>query len=249
MILIVYAIATPSGTEVKADAPAILISGTFVQDFALVIAAVVVAARVGGRPTARQFGLRTTRVWPAIGWTLLCIFLFYSFAVGWSELTHPPDTDDLPSRLGVDESTVALVAVLILVTVVAPLTEEFFFRGFLFTAVRRSIGVLPAAAITGVAFGAAHYSSNTVLILVPLGVFGALLCLLYVWTRSIIPCIVLHAVNNSLAIGVFEGWDWQIPVLMVVAVTIVLAISIPVARSVRFNVPPSLESSHQEPTL
>ena len=40
--------------------------------------------------------------------------------------------------------------------------------------------------------------------LVPLGVFGALLCLLYHRTGSLLPCMALHALNNSLALGVSQ---------------------------------------------
>ena len=43
--------------------------------------------------------------------------------------------------------------------------------------------------------------------LVPLGVFGALLCLLYYRTGSLLPCMVLHALNNSLALGVSQSWE------------------------------------------
>ena len=37
-------------------------------------------------------------------------------------------------------------------------------------------------------------------------VFGFVLCLLYVWTDSLLPCIVLHALNNALALGVSQDW-------------------------------------------
>ena len=36
-------------------------------------------------------------------------------------------------------------------------------------------------------------------------VFGFFLCLLYVWTDSLLPCIVLHALNNALALGRLAG--------------------------------------------
>ena len=50
--------------------------------------------------------------------------------------------------------------------------------------------------------------------LVPLAAFGFVLCLLYAKTRSLLPAISLHALNNSLALGVSIGWSWQIPLLM-----------------------------------
>ena len=65
---------------------------------------------------------------------------------------------------------------------------------------------------------------------VPLMVFGFMLCLLYVWTRSIVPCIVLHALNNSLALGVSQDWDAWTLFAMIASVIVVLAISLPLAR-------------------
>ena len=88
----------------------------------------------------------------------------------------------------------------------APIAEELFFRGFCFTALRRALGMLPAAVLTGIIFGAIHLGGTDIEFIVPLMVFGFFLCLLYVWTDSLLPCIVLHALNNSLALGVSQDW-------------------------------------------
>ena len=63
--------------------------------------------------------------------------------------------------------------------------------------------------------------------LVPLAVFGFVLCLLYWRTGSLYPCIALHALNNCLAFGVSQNWDWQIPVLMVAALTVISGLILP----------------------
>ena len=117
--------------------------------------------------------------------------------------------------MGASESTVALLAVAVLVCVIAPIAEEVFFRGYFFNALRSWRGLWPAAILTGLVFGAIHIGSAPVPFLVPLAVFGFVLCLLYWRTGSLYPCIALHALNNSLAFGVSQHWDWQIPVLMV----------------------------------
>jgi uncharacterized protein len=129
--------------------------------------------------------------------------------------------DDLPEQLGVDESTLALIAVAILVTVIAPIAEEFFFRGFFFTSLRNWKGLWPAAIITGLVFGGIHAGSSPVGYLVPLAVLGFLFCLLYARTGSLYPCIVLHCANNSLAFGVSQDWGWEIPVLFVASMGII----------------------------
>jgi uncharacterized protein len=93
--------------------------------------------------------------------------------------------------------------------------EEVFFRGYFFTALRNWKGVWPAAILTGLVFGAIHAGSAPIGYLVPLAVFGFGLCLLYWKTGSLYPCIALHAINNSIAFGVTQSWDWQIPLLVI----------------------------------
>ena len=50
--------------------------------------------------------------------------------------------------------------------------------------------------------------------IVPLAIFGVALALLYWKTGSLLPCIALHSINNSLAFGAIEDWTWQIAVLL-----------------------------------
>ena len=206
------------------------IAGTYLQDLALIGSAVVLAriARPAGH--AGQVRPPAPRLKPAIGWTLVAWFAFVVFTVAWSQALGITENDDLPQELGVDESNVALVFVAILVCVLAPIAEELFFRGFCFTALRRRLGMLPAAAATGIIFGAIHLGGTEVEFVVPLMVFGFMLCLLYVWTKSIVPCIVLHALNNSLALGVSQDWDAWTLFAMIASVIVVLAISLPLAR-------------------
>ena len=42
--------------------------------------------------------------------------------------------------------------------------------------------------------------------LVPLAIFGFVLCIVRWRTGSLLPCIALHAVNNALAFGITEDW-------------------------------------------
>jgi len=212
--IVIGAIAAAAGADVDNLPPGVEIGATVVQDAALVGSALVFA-RMAARPRASQFGLRATRFWPSAGWLALTWLGFFVFSVVWIAALGIHQKDDLPDQLGADSSTAALVAVAVLVCVVAPVAEEVFFRGYFFTALRNWKGVWPAAILTGVVFGAIHAGSAPVGYLVPLAVFGFGLCLLYWRTGSLYPCIALHALNNSLAFGVSEGWDWQIPLVMV----------------------------------
>jgi membrane protease YdiL (CAAX protease family) len=184
------------------------------------IGAALLFARTTAVPRPWQFGLRRTRFWPAVGWGLLAWGAFYFFTYLWvTILGLHTGKEKLPEELGVDSSDVALVAVAVLVAVVAPIAEEFFFRGYFFAALRNWKGVWPAAIVTGAVFGSIHAGGTDAAFLVPLAFFGFALCLLRVRTGSLYPGIVLHCANNSLAFGVSEHWTWQIAVLFVGALT------------------------------
>jgi uncharacterized protein len=218
--IVIGAIAAAAGADPNHLPSGVDIAATVIQDAAL-IGSAVIFARMVGRARPAQFGLRPTGLKPAVGWVALTWFGFFLFSVVWVAALGITEKDDLPDQLGADKSTVALVAVALLVCVVAPVAEELFFRGYFFTALRNWKGVWPAAILTGLVFGAIHAGSAPVGYLVPLAVLGFGLCLLYWKTGSLYPCIALHALNNSLAFGVTQHWNWQIPPLMLGSLGIV----------------------------
>jgi membrane protease YdiL (CAAX protease family) len=210
--------------------PGITIGGTYVQDLALIGSALLLARVLDPPLSPGKFGLRLTAWLPAAAWTLVAWFGFFAFATAWGLVLGITEEDDLPEELGVDGSTYALVAVSLLVCVLAPIAEELFFRGFCFTALRRTLGMLPAAALTGIIFGAIHLGGTDIEFIVPLMVFGFFLCLLYVWTGSLLPCIVLHALNNALALGVSQDWGAATVAAMAGAGVLSALIVLPFAR-------------------
>lgn len=211
--ILVGLVATIAGADLGDPPPSVNIIDTVVQDGCL-IGSALLFARMAGRVAPRQFGLRPTRIGRALGWTALAYFVFICFSAAWISILGIHDKDELPKELGVDKSTVALLSVAVLVTVVAPIAEEFFFRGYFFGALRNWKGLWPAAILTGLVFGGIHAGSAPVGFLVPLAFFGFALCLLYARTRSLYPCIGLHCLNNSIAFGSSQHWDWQIGVLL-----------------------------------
>jgi membrane protease YdiL (CAAX protease family) len=172
-----------------------------------------------------------------VGWLAATYLALLGLTAVWLTLMRALGVDvsnssDLPAGLGTEDSTLALAVVGVLVTVVAPIAEEVFFRGFFFTALRNWKGVPAAAIITGIVFGALHIGSAPAVFLVPLGMFGALLCLLYWRTGSLLPCIAVHAINNSVAYGVSQSWTWQIaPVTIGALATCGLLLAPVVARA------------------
>jgi membrane protease YdiL (CAAX protease family) len=196
--------------------PGVTIADTLVQDVGFVIAAVY-CARIGGRAVRSwQFGLRRPPVgWrTAVGLIALLLLSFVALSAIWSGLVHPSE-EKLLETLGSNEGTSLLVLSAVLTCIVAPICEEFLFRGYIFTALRNWHGTLPAALITGLLFGGVHYGSAPTLDLVPLAGLGFGLCLLYRHSGSLYPCMIAHSLNNSLAFSSLENWGWQAPVLLV----------------------------------
>jgi uncharacterized protein len=192
------------------------IADTLVQDVAFILAAVIFAQMGTRKVGAWQFGLRHPSVgWWRAGWMIVALLIaFVVLSVAWVEVAHP-SKEKLLETLGTNEGTALLLLSAGLTCVVAPICEEFLFRGFIFTALRNWSGTFPAALITGLVFGAVHAGSAPALDLVPLAALGFGLCLLYRYTGSLYPCIVAHSLNNSIAFASLEGWGWQAPVLMV----------------------------------
>jgi membrane protease YdiL (CAAX protease family) len=234
--VIVAGVAAAFGHELDDTPPGVMLVATLIQDLAFVATAILFA-RMSGPTWAAQFGLRPTRLLPALGWILVLYVGFIVFSGLWQQIVDVPEespVDDLP-----------VVPGLIMVCLLAPLVEEFFFRGFFFTALRNWKGLWPAAIIAGGVFGGIHAGGSPVGALLPLAVLGIGLCLLYAKTGSLYPCIAVHAVNNAIAFSILEDWTWQIPIVVVGSLVACFLVAVPVSR--RWQRPPVAPASAPAP--
>lgn len=235
--LVIGAVALAFGASFDHQPPSVTIAATVVQDLCL-IGAAILFARIAGRVRPSDFGLRSTRLAPAIGWAVVCWASFYVFTAAFvSIIGASPKDDQLPKELGAEDSTIAMLAVAFLVAVVAPVAEEFFFRGYFYGSLRNWRGIWPAAIGTGIVFGAIHGSSADPAFLLPLAFFGFALCLLYEKTGSLYPGIAVHCANNCVAFGATQGWTWQIPVLLAGALVVIAAVALGVRHVWRSGPP------------
>lgn len=218
--IVIGVVGSAFGASFDDPPAAVNIIATFVQDGAFIGAALLFAARAGTVLPA-QFGLSRVRLGTAVKWMAIAYLGYWVLSIAWSLLIDLDEQDSLPDSLGTDESTAALVAVCVLVTVVAPIAEEVFFRGYFFGALRNWRGPWPAALVTGVVFGAIHVFGQEAEYLVPLAILGVALCILRWRSGSLLPCIALHAINNALAFSVAEGWTVGQGALLVVGATTV----------------------------
>jgi uncharacterized protein len=173
-----------------------LLALLLVQDGLLVLAAVLFAA-LKRSPRRWHFGIRATRLWPTLGWTLLAFGLMLGFEFGYIELFDVDETN--VEDLG-EDNLVAGFAVALAVIVVAPVAEEVFFRAFFYRALRTRLRVWSAALIDGLVFGALHFQgADTAIILPVITVFGVGQCLVYERTGSLFAVIAIHAAFNTVA--------------------------------------------------
>jgi len=81
----------------------------------------------------------------------------------------------------------------------APLFEELAFRGIIYTSLRTRFGPWLSAVVSAAIFTLLHvYSPIGMLMLFTSAVASALF---YERTRSLLPCIIAHAVNNLLVVS------------------------------------------------
>ena len=86
-----------------------------------------------------------------------------------------------------------------LALILAPVAEELFFRGFIFSSIASRGGFWKGALLSAGIFAIAHIEPIT---LFPLFVFGIFLSWAYYKTGSIWSSMLAHLLNNALALGV-----------------------------------------------
>ena len=200
---------------------------------AFLIAVIVAFARRGARLSAGTLGIRKTRFWPAVGWA--CAFFAATLALEGLWTVYVGGGGESPAGGG-DGSAVGpppafvIAMVVVGVAVMAPIAEEIAFRGYLFAALTTWRGPWPAALVTALLFGGAHVAVYPPEMLPALAFFGVFACLLFWFTGSLLPCIAVHAFNNALAMGNLLAWTWQIPLVLIGAVTLSVVLLLPFAR-------------------
>jgi membrane protease YdiL (CAAX protease family) len=89
------------------------------------------------------------------------------------------------------------------VVVMAPIAEETFFRGFVFSGLRRRFGTLPSALASGLLFSAAHTDVGLV---IPFSLVGAVLAYTYVRAGTLKASISLHFLFNLLSFVILVSY-------------------------------------------
>jgi CAAX protease family protein len=140
----------------------------------------------------RRLGVR--RFEPsALKWMGAAVVAYLAFTAAYAAILGSPHQKDIAESFG------ALPVQIALIVVAAPISEEVCFRGMLFGGLRTRLPRLAAALISALVFGGLHATTG-ISAVPPLIFFGFLLALLYERTGSIVPGILLHMLNNSIAL-------------------------------------------------
>jgi membrane protease YdiL (CAAX protease family) len=154
-----------------------------------------IAAQRGAASVAEIFarlGVRRFRP-SAAKWMAAAVGAYLIFAILYSALIVQPHQKDIAEGFGV------IPVQVLLIVIAAPVSEEVCFRGMLYGGLRERLPRLGAALLGGLIFGGLHALTGITAV-PPLIVFGFILSLLYEKTGSIVPGILLHMLNNSVAL-------------------------------------------------
>jgi membrane protease YdiL (CAAX protease family) len=209
-ILVQIGVAAAGGdTEGALSSDAATIGLTLVLDVSMVACSLAVLAWLADRrPVPADFGLRLVPWRSALGWTLAAYGAYFVLGglAGW--LLGQPEEQDIVAELKAEDSLLVVAGFAVMVCLFAPLAEEFFFRGFLLRVLSERINKPAGVLLTGAAFGLVHLPTGDWRGMIILGMFGMALCVLFLLTSSLLPCIMLHAFHNSITFGFTKELPW-----------------------------------------
>jgi uncharacterized protein len=141
----------------------------------------------------RRLGVRGFRS-SAFLWMLAALFAYLVFAALYASLILEPEQEDIADGFG------PVPVQILLIVFGAAIAEEVAFRGMLFGGLRERLPQVLAALVAGTVFGLLHAFTGLSAV-PPLIALGFIFCLLYEKTGSIVPGILLHMLNNSVALA------------------------------------------------
>jgi membrane protease YdiL (CAAX protease family) len=150
-----------------------------------------------GAPPVRRPRFVAGLVAAVILWVLLYVAVLIRFHAVASFVA----TDVPPALAPLPGSDLVLAVRMVLVVALAPVAEELFFRGWLWTGLRRSWGVWPTAVVTSAVWLSLHALGAPVRvpILVPTAI---LLCVARHYGGSVRASLAVHVANNATAMAI-----------------------------------------------
>ncbi|NLB87867.1 MAG: CPBP family intramembrane metalloprotease [Syntrophomonadaceae bacterium] len=170
----------------------------FLVQFISTVCLVLIMTLLINRAQLRDIGIYNVSInkylqYGVLGGVLLLVIIF-TLSLPISILQPDLEPQLYEEMLRSITKTQDFVFLFIIGAVLAPLSEELFYRGMIYPVLRHHFGPIPAMIIAGIIFGLAHYDLWR---FVPLAVGGAILCYLYEKTNSIFVTTLAHGVWNG----------------------------------------------------
>ena len=150
----------------------------------------------------KNLGITRFNLWQGIKISLFWLIVIKIFTVVYASagstlgFEPPPEiAENIPRLFGTSFFGFALA--LVITALIAPVAEELFFRGFLYPAFRRRLGIKWAVFLSAFIFALFHPS---VWLFLPIVLIGIILAILFERLGSLGPPIILHSLNNLLSL-------------------------------------------------
>lgn len=148
-------------------------------------------------------GFKKFKVLNSLGWTIwgFVIFFIINFAAQYIEKTTGISVIGYGEQMNYlplfGNDTYSLPVAITSIIIMAPIVEEIFFRGYIFTDLYSKYGHKIASIIASLIFAALHMQFN---VFIPLFILGLIITTIRYKSDSIWPAIFFHVINNSLAL-------------------------------------------------
>jgi membrane protease YdiL (CAAX protease family) len=207
VLLIVSQILVPTGSvsqKAVENVDTLTMLANVLMWWALILGPIVLSLWFRGFKFGSVFGLDRMPVRRSLllGIALLVAALPMVFAVDYiaSTLLKVNTTTDTQEVIRIFEhsSTVAQrVPIILLAVVVAPVTEELAFRGYLYGVIKRYLGAIPALVLSGILFALIHLNLPSFF---PLLVLASAFALAYELSGSLLVPMTMHALFNAFSL-------------------------------------------------
>ena len=150
----------------------------------------------------KKISLHVHDIWTLIGYVVFIFMSYFAFVAlllrlqSFFELSFIPGLGEQPSLLAPLGDGIGIVIAFVIAILIAPVVEEYVFRGW--GLICLPVDRLPAISLmlNGALFALFHFQLEVFL---PLIFLGTMLAWVAYHSKSILPGIVFHMINNSLA--------------------------------------------------
>lgn len=156
----------------------------------------------------RALGLRWRAWWRSalksslfyLGFIPILVLLTHISIIFCQTMDIVPEPHPLVEILKEEKSIWFILYLIITAIFIAPIFEEIIFRGLIYQALRKHVGILKAVLISSIIFSLLHFNIAQFL---PVMGLGMLLCFIFEHTDSLVPAIAIHMLNNGVFLGLF----------------------------------------------